>query len=145
MSITAKHQVYTYQFKIDQKAALSMLNLPIDLKFTSLDSMIDFLRKVKITSNSVNFSSEPELAEERELSSNENRAICEQVYQTNSKIYKEFKNTDFDFDETDVAFWAIESSMLIRNRYQYHSKIIKCLIDGFVYKFYFDIKKTFNW
>lgn len=134
--IIAKHPVYRKRFKIDQNEAFDRLSEPLILKFMSLDEMLTFLERMEIISNSIHFKIEILKATR---SWRQSDAFSESIYQSSSDIYDAFEKAGFDIHEADTAFLAIESSLLITNRNEYHAKVFKCRIGRHTYKFYFDI------
>lgn len=105
--------------------------------------MIEFLKSIKPVSNSIHFELLNSLNKIRTW--DDHRKLRPSLRFANQDIEDSLKEAGFDAHEADGAFFAIESSYLIQDRRKYHAKTIKCRIQNQLYKFYFDVKRTFSW
>lgn len=143
MEIIAKLNWLKSHFKISPQSASSMINAPLDLKFTQLDDLMSYLSSLNLVSNLVHYKSIDRSYSEL------TRRQCEIAFKSErimeDDIHAAFENHSIELHEADNAFFAIESSCLIRDRHKYHAKTVRCQIHNRIWKFYFDIKKTFKW
>lgn len=155
--ITASNTDYEYAYglmRITPAAAKTMLSLKqMRLKFNSLEQMIEFLKGIKIVSNNIRFGRRPS-KHKAKRTNKKMRAMFHSVRLENLDICDKLEEAGFEANEVDFAFWTIDGDSLAQAQDTYnrhrrhlnrHSKRIDCRINKRIYRFYFDIKKTFNW